>query len=425
MTPDDFRARTAACPHRDVLAAFGLGRLTSSALPGVADHLASCRRCREALDSLTEQHALLASLRSPPALDPFFNEPEYLRMEAEARAIGLPPRPPQTPSGPLVLLPSVPQYAIEDRVGQGGHGVVYRARQREGNRLVAMKFLPAALGQDMERRQRFGRAVARAAGLSGSRVLPILEARTVENMFLLVTPYVAGSDLGRIIRERRLRRQGRLISDLHPLAALEDRAYLQRILEVLDRVIAAVAVIHAARGRYAELKPSNCLVEDGGVWLSDFGLSCLAGHGSLVLVGEFDATPPAWGNIPTALAVTVDAPALVSPEHWAGRPDTDRRTDVYRLGVTLYLALTLEWPYGPCGVRSSKVLPPPPSSHQPLLTPCLDALIHRALNPDRNCRYPSAQELQADWQRIRQDMVPLLPLPPTPRSWLRRMFGHS
>jgi serine/threonine protein kinase/formylglycine-generating enzyme required for sulfatase activity len=227
-----------------------------------------------------------------------------------------------------------------------------------------------------------------AAALTDSRILPLLDLLEGDSSPVLVIPYVEGTDLGRIISDRRAIRQGKPLMASHPWATLEDKEYLAQILPVLDKVIEAVTVIHQAHVVHRDIKPSNVLVDrNGSVWLTDFGLARL-GQGESI----------------TSPGVAMGSPGFMSPEQWDGRADIKDSTDVFSLGVTLYQALTLDLPYGT--TRLAAQAPPPlqPSRLQPLLSEDFDRVVLTALAADREERYQTANQLQEDWRRIRQGL---------------------
>src|SRR5262249_9616279 len=99
-------------------------------------------------------------------------------------------------------------------------------------------------------------------------------------------------------------------------------------------------------------------------------------------------------------------PGFMSPEQTSGVKDVDARTDLFGLGATLYQALTLELPYGKAHVKDHGPPPVSPSRRQRLLSRDFDTVLLKALERDRNERYGSAAELQDDWQRVRQGLLP-------------------
>jgi formylglycine-generating enzyme required for sulfatase activity len=270
-------------------------------------------------------------------------------------------------------------------------GLIYRARQLRLNREVALKVLPPGFAEDPERLVRFHIEAAVAARLNDARVLPVLDFLEVDGSPVLVLPYVRGSDLGRLLRERVSQLQGEAASQPHTWTAASDRVYLEHLLPLLDQLLDAVAVVHRAGVLHRDIKPSNVLVDvDGKLWLSDFGLARLGQQAKI--------TTPGLG---------LGSPGYMGPEQWDGAADMDARADVFGLGATLYQALTLELPYGRARVKENDPLPVAARARQPLLTADLDAVVLKALEPDRAHRYPSAAELREDWRRARQGLLPL------------------
>jgi serine/threonine protein kinase/formylglycine-generating enzyme required for sulfatase activity len=284
----------------------------------------------------------------------------------------------------------VPGFEVLEQVGRGGMGLIYRARQIRLDREVALKVLPPGFAEEPERLQRFHIEAAAAARLNDARVLPVLDLLDVYGTPVLVLPYVRGGDLGRILRDRVSHRQGQPVSPAHAWSSLSDRDYLEKMLDLLDPLLDAVAAVHRAGVVHRDIKPSNVLVDtDGKLWLSDFGLARLGQQAQL--------TTPGLG---------LGSPGYMGPEQWDGAEDIDARADVFGLGVTLYQALTLDLPFGRGRVRNNQSLPAAPRTRQPLLTADLDAVVLKALEPDRAHRYPSAVELRDDWRRARQGQLP-------------------
>ncbi len=275
-------------------------------------------------------------------------------------------------------------FRLLGELGRGGMGLVYRARQLSLEREVALKVLPPLLAADPDRLERFRREATLAASLTASHVLPVFDVVDADGVPVLVLPFIDGPNLGRLVEDRRTE-QAR---DRDRLAA--DREYLDRLLPLLDQLVEAVAVIHRADILHRDIKPSNLLVDrEGGLWLADFGLARLG--------RESGGTAPGQA---------VGTPGYMSPEQAAGRQDLDGRADLFSVGVTIYWALTLRAPYGTDKVDEAALLPPPPSRHQPLLSSDMDAVLLKALEPDRRHRYATAAALRDDWRRVRQGLVP-------------------
>jgi hypothetical protein len=265
------------------------------------------------------------------------------------------------------------------------------------------------LAGDPERLRRFRREATVAAGLTDSRILPVFDIIEVGGTPLLVLPYIAGSDLGRMIKERRALKRGEPVDRPHPYAVLSDAEYLKRILPLLDQLLEAVAVVHQANVLHRDLKPSNCLVDErGNIWLSDFGLARMEQEG-----------------VGTVSGAGMGTPGFMSPEQWEGRQDLDQRADVFSLGATLYQALTLELPHGTAGVLREGPSPLLVTRHQRLLPNDFNAVLQKALEPRREDRYGTARELQEDWKRVRQGLPPRGKRWTWIRSLIRRNWRRS
>jgi formylglycine-generating enzyme required for sulfatase activity len=287
----------------------------------------------------------------------------------------------------------VPGFQILGVIGKGGMGVVYKARQRTPSldRLVALKVLPPALAADPLRVQRFRNEAAVAARLTHSRILPLHDVVEADGVPVLVMPFVEGSDLERILSDRRAVLKGKGADGRHATSTLTARGFLDHVLPLLDQAVDAVAVLHEAGVIHRDIKPSNLLVDRRGqVFLSDFGLSRLNDGAGLTLPNQGMGTP-----------------GFMAPEQWDAAPDVDARADVFGLGATLYKALTLETPYGASRIDSGLGPPKRPSERAPGLSADFNAVILKALEPDRDRRYPSAVALRDDWRRVRAGEEPL------------------
>jgi formylglycine-generating enzyme required for sulfatase activity len=305
---------------------------------------------------------------------------------------------------PLLELPG---FEVQGELGRGGMGVVYAAVQRSLNRRVALKVLSPALAVHPEFLKRFRNEAEVAASLTDAHLLPVFDVLEARGVPVLVLPRIDGADLGRILRDRNAARQGEPPPEPHPWALLDDQAYLDRLLPLIDGVVAAVAAMHARHVLHRDIKPSNVLVDERGhPWLSDFGLARFEAHGA--------------GTYPGAAVGTAGYRSL---EQTRGE-EIDGRADVFSLAATAYQTLTLEMPYGKAGPNRSSKPPLPPSQRQPLLRRDYDGVLLKALEPERGDRYPSAAAFQEDWQRVRQGMAPRA-RPPGPVRRVVRAVRHN
>jgi hypothetical protein len=266
------------------------------------------------------------------------------------------------PAGPLPV--QIGRYAILERLGAGGMGTVYRANDPQLDRPVALKvphFRPAGPDRRLvvERFVREGRAAAR---VRHPYVCPVYDVGEHEGLPYVVMAYIDG----------------------HPLSALLEVGALgaQRAAELVAKVALGLEAVHAAGVIHRDIKPSNILLDASGEpLLTDFGL----------------ALPVADAEPLTRDGAVVGTPAFMAPEQAAGRTGAiGPATDIYALGVVLYVALTgrrpFEGPAAPAQPRPGHEPPCPPSALCGGLDPALDAIVLRALAQQPEGRYRSARE---------------------------------
>jgi serine/threonine protein kinase len=311
----------------------------------------------------------------PPSGPPDDSTDRLLRAVAAAPAV-VPPRPLEGSH--------VGRYHIEEKIGQGGMGVVYRALDEKLGRKVALKLLPADFASDGERKQRFMREARAAAALSHPNVAAVYEVDEHDGLWFLAMELVDGEPLSAIVA----RRPG----------ATEARRF------ALD-VARGLAKVHAAGIVHRDLKPANVRVtRDGTAKLLDFGLARLvvADGEHLSLTGE---------------GAIVGTPAYMSPEQVEGRP-TDARSDVFSFGVLLCELVTgaLPWQAKSSTALAAAVLrdDATPALTRPDLDPTLAAVALRCLEKEPARRYQNGGEIAA---ALEAGVVgPRAPRP----SWWRR-----
>jgi streptogramin lyase/predicted Ser/Thr protein kinase len=285
---------------------------------------------------------------------------------------------------------TIAEYLVEEPIGSGGMGEVYRARDERLGRRVALKVLLRRLADDPGFRERLLRESRLAASLDHPNVVPVYEAGEADGRLFISMRYVDGTDLKAL-----LRRQGVL-----------DPA---RAIALAAQVAAALDAAHALGLVHRDVKPSNVLIDQQGgrehVYLADFGLTQSASD-----------REPADGS----LMGSVD---YVAPEQIRGE-EVDGRADVYALGCLLFEALTGSVPF--TGVSEVAIVyahldeePPSASERLPGLPPAVDCVLRRAMAKEREVRQPTATGFVEEATAA----LGLVPAAKAPRRWPLALAG--
>jgi DNA-binding beta-propeller fold protein YncE len=254
-------------------------------------------------------------------------------------------------------------HRIEAMVGRGGMGVVYRARQLELDRLVALKVIAPELLDDPQIRERFVREARTAARIEHPNVIPLHYAGEEDGIAYIAMRYVDGDDVRTLVRE-------------HGVLAPE------RAAAIVAQAAAALDAIHAEAFVHRDVKPANLLLAAGDhVYLTDFGLmKHVRSRSGATRTGH-------WVG-------TLD---YVAPEQIRGGR-VDARADVYALGGVLHYMLTGHVPFDRESDEAKMWAhisdpPPLPSRLRQGLPVELDAVVERAMAKDPDARQPSAGDL--------------------------------
>jgi eukaryotic-like serine/threonine-protein kinase len=263
------------------------------------------------------------------------------------------------------------RYALGARLGAGGMGQVYRARDRVLERTVAVKVLIAASTEDLELVARFGREARAAAALNHPNIVAVFDSGADGDLHYLVMEYVEGQSLAELLRR---------VGMLEP----------GRVADVGRQVCQALAAAHAAGLVHRDITPGNVLVDPAGlVKVADFGIAKLAA--ATTMTGD----------------KVLGTAAYLAPEQAQGRP-VDGRSDLYSLGCVLYALLTGAPPFAgdsPVAMAARHVTeqPTPLSHHNPRVSPALEAVVLTALAKEPADRYQSAAAMAQDLERIVTD----------------------
>jgi serine/threonine protein kinase len=257
-------------------------------------------------------------------------------------------------------------YKIEQCIGQGGMGVVYRATDTRLGRVVAIKVIAAASAGDRDRRDRFLREARAASALNHPNIVTIHEVDHANGIDFLVMELVAGRPLNEIIPESGLP--------------------LERAIGLAEQIADALVIAHAAGIVHRDVKPANIVISDSGqAKMLDFGLAKL-------LAPRDPAADTMTAAPMTELGVVVGTIAYMSPEQAQGLPISDR-SDIFSFGAVLYEMLAGRRPFGDgtiAGILTET--PAPVSSVRKNMVPALDRLIADCLNK-APARRPSARDV--------------------------------
>lgn len=210
-------------------------------------------------------------------------------------------------------------YEIEEKLGEGGMGVVYKALDTTLGRMVALKLLPARFVQDQERIERFRREARAIAALNHNNIAAIYGLEEAESGSFLVMELAEGEPLSRRIAAGRIP--------------------WREALEIAKQIAEGLAEAHDKGILHRDLKPGNIMISDEGrVKIIDFGLAKLFGTRT---PGSGSADSPTATETLSQAGVVVGTIAYMSPEQARGRP-VGRETDVWALGCVLFEMLSGE-----------------------------------------------------------------------------------
>ena len=277
------------------------------------------------------------------------------------------------------------RYEIDEELGRGAMGVVYRARDPQIGRIVAIKVILTgnASPQDLERyKQRFGREAQAAGRMSHPGIVTIYDiAEDESGRPYLVMEYIEGAPLDFL---------------MIPPAP---RPPLSEILDIAIQVARALDYAHRNGVIHRDIKPANILVTpDGRAKIADFGIAKMAGT-DLTQEGS-----------------SVGTPSFMSPEQFRGS-GVDARSDIFSFGAVLYWMCTGEKPFTGESVTevSFKIAfdaPTPALQHNAALPTGLDAVLSRCLAKQPSDRYANCNELAADLETLKFGRPLLAQTPP-------------
>ncbi len=259
---------------------------------------------------------------------------------------------------------TISHYRITEKLGEGGMGIVYKAEDTKLERPVALKFLAAHAIEDPEHKARFVREAKAAARLDHPNICSVYEIDEAEGQTFLAMAYLEGQTVKDKIAERPLK--------------------LDEALDIAIQTAQGLKVAHGKGIVHRDIKPANLmLTQEGQVKVMDFGLAQLADRSKL-----------------TKTTTMLGTPAYMSPEQ-ALREPTDRRTDVWSLGIVIYEMVTGKLPFE--GEREDAVAysivhqePEPITALRVGVPVDLDRIVSKALAKDADERYQHVEDMIVD-----------------------------
>ena len=196
------------CPSRDVLQAYHTGELSEPTAQDVTTHVSECSTCQATLKTLDQAgDAFLARLRASAAEEPFVDESECQRMLAQVGALAPSPAsvsaPPSFEAAEAVAFGQIGEYELLEKLGEGGIGTVYKARQVHLDRVVALKVLRHGHADSQQAVARFYREMKAVGRVDHPHIVRAMDAREIEGKPVLVMEYVSGRDLHALVRKLR------------------------------------------------------------------------------------------------------------------------------------------------------------------------------------------------------------------------------
>lgn len=300
-----------------------------------------------------------------------------LPLDAETHVTGVADSTPGLPPlSPEEIAPHFPQLEILKCLGRGGMGVVYQARQKSLNRLVALKLLAPERVRDVKFAERFTKEAHALAALNHPHIVTVHDFGQAGGFYFLLMEYVDGVTL------RHAMNAGRFSPE--------------QALAVVPPVCEALEYAHQHGIVHRDIKPENLLLDKTGrVKVADFGIARML---------EPDGPAPVLAGTQPA-----GTPHYMAPEE-KPRPRPDHRADIYSLGVVLYEMLTLELPFpvlaAPDRLETARrqlaaraVPPEPVRAVNPAVSRSVAAIVVKLLDPDPARRYQTADQLREDVAR--------------------------
>ena len=267
------------------------------------------------------------------------------------------------------------RYEILQMLGEGGMGTVYKAKDQELDRLVALKVIRSEYANHPETIRRFKQELILARQVTHRNVIRIFDLGIADGLKFITMDFVEGRDLSKILSEK-------------------GKFSVNEACEIVRQICSGLEAAHSEGVVHRDLKPQNIMLDaQGRVFLMDFGLAK-----SMELVGM------------TRTGALIGTPTYMSPEQARGEK-ADVRTDIFALGVIFYELLTGKRPYKDepmmaTLVRRTRELATPPIQVDPSVPQSISDIVMKCLQIKTDLRYQSAEEILRDLNLILPSQYP-------------------
>jgi serine/threonine protein kinase/Tfp pilus assembly protein PilF len=273
------------------------------------------------------------------------------------------------------------KYKVQTKLGAGGMGEVFLARDEQLDRQVVLKFLSAEFSDNADLLQRFKQEARAASALNHPNIITIYEIGESNNRWFIATEYIKGQTLREVLKNS-------------PLS-------INKVIEIVQQICQALIAAHSAGIIHRDIKPENIMLRDDGlVKVLDFGLAKLTEKSQQ----EIDSEAQTRAHVKTSAGMILGTIAYMSPEQARGVA-IDKRTDIWSLGIVLYEMLTGSSPFE--GETTSDIIAsilktetPSVQSFKHQVSPQLEQIVFKALQKDLNQRYQNLKEFSDDLSRI-------------------------
>lgn len=287
---------------------------------------------------------------------------------------------------------TISHYEVLEKIGEGGMGIVWLARDKRLGRTVALKVLRAEATHDHERRKRFAQEARTASALNHPNIVTIYDIDSVDGLDFIAMEHVQGRPLDELIGRRGL-----------PIGL---------VLKYSAQVASALEAAHAAGIIHRDLKPANIVVTDTGtIKVLDFGLAKLTETSSNLVDTQFRESTDTQENtnspLKTAHGIVLGTAAYMSPEQAMGKP-LDSRSDIFSIGSVLYEMVSGQRAFpGQSTIETMTALvtddPAPLSKLNPNVPRELERIVSRCLRKDPNRRFQGVADLRVAIEELKEE----------------------